>query len=358
MAEDTAKFTKLVDDLKSPRPFIRGKAVDALMTLRDQEAIPQLFRIVSKEVDFIKVQFCRWLAKIGSEAAVPPLIIFLLDKSEQVTHEAVYALDQIDNDRKTEALMLLLRRGDQFSKLYAIKSLGTNKKIKALPHLLNLLSSEDKELQEATIDALRQIADPAAIQPLAKLLETQDETILHRTLFALGEIGEPRIAPSITQYLRHQSPPIRKATVWALGRFHYRKALSTYVDMLKTDPSEIVREEICRRLGKMGGKDAVQALFQAMTYDPSQNVRVFAEWGLNDVSPRDKLDVLMKLKGSQDEKLRGQALLELGKTGEEKYGDLLNRALEEKSDYVRNCAAQGLTFIRKQRPAKQNRIAL
>ena len=48
-----ADVEALVVDLKNPRAFIRGKAVDKLLHIRDEWAIPILFNLVKDETDFI-----------------------------------------------------------------------------------------------------------------------------------------------------------------------------------------------------------------------------------------------------------------------------------------------------------------
>jgi len=346
--EETGELKRIIENLKSPRPFVRNRTMDSLMQIRDETAIPKLFKLVNKEVDFIKVQFCRWLGRVGGEAAVPPLIIFLIEKSERVSREAALALDRIDNDRKVEGLMTLLRKGSQSSKQYALKSLGDNQSIKAAPYIINLLSEKNRDIRELAIDALRKIKDPLVINPLAKFLDdSSDEDLLYKTLCTLGEIGDSKTALKIVPFLDHESEHLRRAAVWGLSNLKYEKVITRFCEMLKTDTSENVREELCKRLGKSGKKEVVPTLLHTKAFDGSHNVCVFAEWALADIPYKEKINVYLRLaKEEKHENLRGEALLEIGRTGHEEHADLLIQTLKgDKSEYVRSCVAKGLAFI-------------
>lgn len=343
---DRAKFEKIIEGLKNPRTYHRGKAIEALMSIKDPAAIPVMFKMLGKEPDFVKIQFCRFLGKIKGIEAVPPLVIFLIEKSEKVAQEAAYALDKIDNDRKTESLMMLLRKGNLFSKKYAIKALGEGRKIKAVPHLITLLKSSDSELKELTIDALRQIGDPSAIKPLTKLLKDKDPRVVYLVLFVLGELGDHGVGPEIVKFLNHKNEQVRKAAVWALGKLDYRKAIPNLIVMLQDDKSEVVREEIASRFGTMAGEDVVMPLVYAKAFDKSPNVKIYANWAMAEIPLSDKEGILLKLASQKDEVIRGEAYLELGKTGHKRFFNVLKKAFEkDKSEHVRASVVKGLGFM-------------
>lgn len=297
-----ADLEKIVEDMKNPRPFIRGKAVDSFMMVRDEEAIPFLYKIVQKEMDFIKVQYCRLMAKLRNRQAVGPLVALLLGQSEKVAAEAALALDQIDDDAKIEALMSLLKHENEFARSYAIKTLGLEKRIKAVPLLMDALATGVAESRIMVIDSLRQIGDPAAIYPLTKLLQEGDEGIVYEALYALGEIGDKITGAKIMPFLDHREADIRRAAVWAVGKLEYGHAVAKLIGMLKSDPDDEVREEICRRLGRFGGKRVLEPLAVARTSDRAHNVKVYADWALKEIQ-KDTTDEAIARE--IDEKLNG-----------------------------------------------------
>ena len=346
MTDTTEKLKKTIEGLKDPRTYFRGKAIAALMGIKDSSTIPHLFKIVAHETDFIKIQFCRFLGKHKVEVAVPPLIVFLLDKSEKVAIEATNALDKIDNDRKTESLMKVVKNGNLFSKKYAIKALGEGRKVKAVTTLLLLLQGEETEIRELAIDALRQIGDPEALPYFVKLLKDKDDKIVYLVLFAIGEMGGQKTVKEISKFLEHKNQNIRKAAVWAVGRLSGKKNIGLLSKILKTDKSDIVREEVVRVFGKLGTGEVVLYLLEAKAFDKANNVRVYAEWALADLSLEQKERVLLRYRIDKDENIRGNALLELAKTGKHKFFKILTEAYKtERSEFTRGCIVEGLAFV-------------
>ncbi len=341
------KLQAIVEDLKNPRPFIRNKAIEELMAINDKSVVPVLFKMVSDETDFVKVQFCRFLGKIKGDSAIPPLVIFLIEKSDSVAREAAEALEKIENEKKNNALILLLhRRVSHFSRAFAIKSLGRQGVNRALPQLVELLSSQEEDIKELAIEALRQIGDPAAIRPLLRLLGEDNERVIYITLLTLGEIGELRISENILPFLGHKNENIRRAAIWALSKLNCKKAVPKFKLMLESDPSEIVREEIAKRLGKLIGQEAVKPLIFSEAFDKSHNVRVYAGWAIKDIAVKQREAVLLKFARAKDEALRAEVFLEIGHTGNPKFFRMLKKALKkDKSELVRAAAAQGLSFI-------------
>jgi len=298
----TAELERLVEEMKNPRPFIRGKAVDSFMLVRDEAVIPVLYKMVQREMDFIKVQYCRLMGKLHSPQAVAPLAALLLGPSEKVAEEAAEALGLIDDDTTVEALMSLISHENRFARTFAIKTLGTQKRIKAVPLLINALSVPDAELRQLVIDALREIGDPAAIFPLTRLLSDPNEETIYDAIYALGEIGDKLTGTRLAAFLDHKNDDIRRAAVWGLGKLEYTPAISKFIQMLKSDPNDEVREEICRRLAKFDGKRVLEALAATRSSDKAHNVRVYADWSLKEIQKEAKDESISK---EVDEILKG-----------------------------------------------------
>ena len=342
------KLRQIMDDLKNPRSYRRTKAIDELMALRDSSVIPHLFRMAVKETDFVKVQFCRFLGMIKGDMAVPPLIVFLLDKNEIVAKEAASSLDRIDSDKKSDALIFLMKKKvNQFSRLFAVRSLGKGKAVRAVPYLVELLSDGEDDVKEIAVEALRQIGDPASVKPLVKALRSGSNEIVYSVLVALGEIGNQRTGLEVMCFLDHENEKVRKAAVWAVARLYPEKAVPKFVKMLEQDASESIRQEIVKRLGKLGGPAAVRPLLNTKAFDKDHNVRIYAEWALSDIPLKDKEEALVEMAQGGHHVVRGEAILEIGKTGEDRFLKVLSSALKEDSyEYVRACAAEGLSYLR------------
>lgn len=345
---DTDKLKKIIERLKSPRAYIRTKANEELLRLDDPAVIKELAKLVKDEPDFIKVHFCRFLGHFRMEEAVLPLTVLLVSDSERVSREASYALDRIKSDLKNNALITFVQRiTSRFVSTYAVKSLGRDRVAKSVPYLIDLLSGDDKELKKLAIEALRQIGDLMAIHPLVRHLGKEEEDVQYSLLLALGELGGYEASLAIYKFLNNKNPELRRAAVWALAKLNYTRCTLKLVKMLEEDDNENVREEAVRRLGSLAGPSSVEPLLKAGIFDKVNNVRVYAKWSLRSLPLKEKEAPLIALTKDTDESIRGEALLELARTGERKFSTLLENALkEDKSEYVRDCAKEGLEFLK------------
>lgn len=341
-----AELKTLIEKLKSPRAFVRAKAVDELMTLGGGYTINQMAELVKSETDFIKIQFCRFLGTVDINESVDLLTYFLAECSEGVAKEAAEALDKIDKDVKIDALIDLLRNDRSlFAKTFAIKSLGSKKVERAVPYLVDFLSSDDKQLKLLTIEALRQIGDPMSIRAMTKHLDDGDDKSAQMLLLALGELDVSEDSTNIYKFLDHRNAVLRRAAVWAVAKINYKKCAPKLIEMLSTEEDPVVKEEIVKRIGALAGPMSVKPLIQTKISDKENNVRVYAKWALRNLPLKDKEDSLLKLLQDQDEFIRVEALKELAMTEESRFFSLIKNALlDDDSVYVRTCVADMLAY--------------
>lgn len=345
---DSAKLKGIIERLKSPRDYIRTKAMEELLRLDDPAVIKELNNIVRSEPDYVKVQFCRFLGHFQVDEAIVPLTVLLVSGSERVSAEASYALDKIKSDLKDNSLITFLQRvTSRFVTSYAIKSLGRDRVAKAVPYLIDMLSGDDKEFKKLAIESLRQIGDPMAIHPMVKRLKKETEEVQYFLLMALGELGGLEAAIAIRKFLDSDDPQLRRAAVWGMGKLNFTKSVPKLIDMLSSDGDENVREEAVRRLGRLAGSSSVEPLLKAGIFDKVNNVRVYAKWSLRNLPLKEKESPLVKLTKDKNESVRGEAFLELARTGEVKFMALLEKALsKERSEYARDCALQAIKFLK------------
>jgi len=129
-------------------------------------------------------------------AAVPLLTALLADSNESVVQTAAMAVQQIGRPAAATVpalLAALARFKDQAFVVAAIKEMQEA----AVPHLVPLLESKDREEQARAVKALNGIGPEAApaIEPLLEIAEDESaELDLRRAaLVTLGSIGEPAV---------------------------------------------------------------------------------------------------------------------------------------------------------------------
>lgn len=120
-----------------------------------------------------------------------------------------------------------------------------------VPQLVAFLDRFDPGLRRATIEALGKIKDATAAAALAPLLANQsDQHEAARALEAIGAIAEPAVIPLLTHADQH------------------------------------VRFEVCKLLGKIGGKDSVAAIKKLLLREQDGLVKLGGEGALRDLGKK------------------------------------------------------------------------
>ena len=104
---------------------------------------------------------------------------------------------------------------------------------------------------------LGKLGEPA-VEPLIAAL--QDSGSRWAALTALGMIGAPQAIEAISKYCKDADPTNRGAAVMALGKIGGVEVATAMIEVIKTEPGDIVRQEAIRILGEAGGPEAYKIL--------------------------------------------------------------------------------------------------
>jgi HEAT repeat protein len=198
---DFVKIDEHNDSTRSAIEYINDpKAVDRLISLLNYRGCFQLYNSHDVQKSVIKA-----LRNIGDPKAVDPLIT----KSRR---------PQINDG------------GDDVRRV-AIKALGAFEDIRALNFLIACLKIKEGSLNESAAEALGDLGDPRAIDPLIALLAEKDLNwmVCEEVVKALGKIGDTRaVDPLITVYntrYPYGTVEIQSAVVEALGNIGDERAM-------------------------------------------------------------------------------------------------------------------------------------
>ncbi len=194
-----------------------------------------------------------------------------------------------------------IRHGPPWQQAESAIILGRMQVQEALPDLLRLLRSENRELRVAALRALELMGVPEAVDALVEVLPAVKDTAwrmvwaaliscgrpeperLLRHAFhpeprvrmviaaALGEVGTPALLERLLPLADDPDPEVRTKAAWALGRSGSAQALSVLVERLR-DPVWTVRLQAAGALGALGDHRAHEALALAVR-DPDFEVR-------------------------------------------------------------------------------------
>jgi len=136
-------------------------------------------------------------------------------------------------------------------RLAKIDDLADEDPAKALPPLLGALADKDPRIRAAAAEALGEVGDPSAIEPLGKALASDaDSNVREAAAEALGDVGSPNAIPMLRGGLRDADSDVREAVVDALAGIGGPEAERVLRQAL-ADSDEDVRDAAAAALAKM-----------------------------------------------------------------------------------------------------------
>ncbi len=175
----------------------------------------------------------------------------LLDhKDLQVQYEAAEALGNLGDERAIDPLIAALKR-DEFSGV-RWKAAEALSKIgdRAVGPLIATLQYPDEDVRWKAAIALGEIGNPDAIVPLISLLADDDRYVRSRAAHALSMIGEPAVPPLITA-LKRSDAGIRWGSALALGKIKNPLAVEPLI-LLLADEHLMIKAEAASALASIG----------------------------------------------------------------------------------------------------------
>jgi 3-methyladenine DNA glycosylase AlkD len=266
---------ELIKVLRDEKSELRVPAAFALGNLHAREAIPDLKKLIQDKDEETRLPLVAAGAlvlmdsenKESVKLALPMLIAALDDKSEMVRREAAAALRQIGPAASSAAPALARGLRDSQSSdagdfLWALTALGSEGITQALPDILEMLSSRDRQVR-------------------------------YTACYAAGTIGPAarEAVPILEKNLQEPDKFLQLASAWALVQIdpHRSGVAEECVDPLirglsLSNPG--ARIEAATALGRLGSaaKSAVPAL-KIATHDDEEEVRSAASDALQKIAP-------------------------------------------------------------------------
>jgi HEAT repeat protein len=165
-----------------------------------------------------------------------------------------------------------------------------------MDHLLSALKTWSKDTRLGVIEALGEIRDPRAVEPLIGLLGDKDNEVRWEAALALGEIADPRALGPLEGALRDPDRYVRYGSAIALEKMGWipdspvdlafllagkqewdalaftGKETIPALDIAAKDKDRSVRLMAIRTLGRIGDEKAIPTIYRAIR-DPDDQVR-------------------------------------------------------------------------------------
>lgn len=292
-ADTAAAQTVLIEGLKSDRSDVCAEAVHGLAVI-GPPAVPAIQALVNGPGTHTCIQACHALAAIGpgAEKAVEQLMKAAKSNEPGLRWNAITALGDIGPAAKaaTPDLIADLSDPDAQVKLSAERALVKIGK-GAVPALV--ASLKDEKLHSLVTPILGEIGPDAkdAVPALQGLLQSKDSGAKREAILALAAIGADarQTAPELIKSLSDKQFPNRPAAAFALG--------------------------------KMGVKEAVPALKEAMAEKDNPILRLASVWALLQIDPsnadyaKSAVPQLTDALENENPEIRREAARTLGRIG-------------------------------------------
>ncbi|MHC4777982.1 MAG: HEAT repeat domain-containing protein [Planctomycetota bacterium] len=177
MIGDMSAVPPLINLLDHDDPEMKLHAIRSLGRLRSSEAVPRLIEMLEDPVPSIRTQAAWNLASIRDRRAVNPMLALLPKSIDRDKCNLVRALGVIGDKKAVDAAVELTRDGESYSvRLSAVMALGALAEENAVPRLVEVLESEEGDLQFHAADSLGSIGSDLAVPALVAALEKANPT--------------------------------------------------------------------------------------------------------------------------------------------------------------------------------------
>jgi len=235
--------------------------------------------------------------KLKETRNVPGLIFALQHKDPTVQYEAAEALGEIGDDRAVEPLLAALKNDETSGVRWKAVEALSKLGTPAVAGLIGALQHNDDDVRWKAAIGLGEIGDPNAIPSLINLLCDDDRYVRSRAAYALSMIGEPAVDPLICA-LREGDGNLRWGAAIALGKIQNPRAIEPLIRAL-ADKYENVRAESAAALAAIG-KPALGPLLQFLKFSDGA-ARLESVTALGELQDTGAIQPLIQLLENADE---------------------------------------------------------
>jgi HEAT repeat protein len=265
---------------------VRIQAIRTLGVLGEYPVVARLIETLSDENWQIRMESSTALGRIKNKQAVQPLIECLEDRDWRVRYRAIISLGMLKNKRAIAPLVNIFKNDNNLVvKRINIYSLGEiADDAHTVDFISSVLSNKDRFIQLNAIYALGKIGKPA-VKALIMALQRRDENIkrFHNEIIdALTDIGDKQAIEPIIEALNDAYYYKRVKAVIALCKFNDKRAYEPLLRALQ-DKDKWVRQEALKIFDEVKDYRAIGLIKKIAETDPVSDVRKTAQWVLRDI---------------------------------------------------------------------------
>jgi HEAT repeat protein len=221
----------------------------------------------------------------------------------------------------------------------AANALGQLRDKRAVEPLIETLNDHNEYVRKCTAEALGRIGSERATETLIEALKDKDVDVRVAAANALGQIGDERATEPLIAALKDQDGNLRLSAADALGQIGDDRAIQPLIDLLN-DQNHSARESAANNLEKLGWQaDGGQT--EAIKWIAKQQWNMCVEIGVPAVEP------LIEVLKDKNPGVRKSVVDALGQIADSSVVEPLISAFRDKSRTVRRSAVDALALISK-----------
>ena len=218
-------------------------------------------------------------------------------------------------------------------------------------------SQEGVKVRAAAAEALGQLGDPHAVEPLVAALRDEFGQVCAAAAEALGLIGDPQSAEPLIAALQRKKravsdnqgsdwdQPLIKAAAQSLMRMG-APAVNPLVNAALKDKDRSVRATAAKILGQMGKPRAIKLLAKAVVKDKDFQIRRSAAVALGQMGDPRAVEPLLDALQDRTGNVRQEVTIALGQIGDPRaVGALVSTLRDDEWSEIRRAAADALGQI-------------
>lgn len=214
-------------------------------------------------------------------------------------------------DPLPQQLLSRLASGDEEQRLDAIAQLGAvlmaaadSTRSSAIAALGNSLQTDPSPVVRALAARTLEVSGAAeATAPLLAALGREREVAVRKAIiYALARRPQPPVAAALIPLLKDRKHEVRAAAAYALAEIGDASSAQPLIEVLRKrgkDEDAFARSQAARGLGRIGARDAVDLLLEALTRDKSQEVRRQAARALGRIASKQDVKVIEALRAAR-----------------------------------------------------------
>lgn len=355
--------------------YIRLGVIEALGRLTDTKAVESLLGLLKSRDQAMVDHVASSLARIGDRRAVMPLLERLA-AAQRPSRRVLESLGRLHDPRAVEPLVRLLDNPDYYVRLASAEALAEIGDVRALDPLQNALKKSEtehewKDMYPLVVKALENMASRAAVPELVSILQGEYASIAADALqhaplsekrepllallasnrAQLGVVGralasadDPGLIDKALESLHDPDVKLRSDAVEIIARSHSPERARVLRDVLK-DPAERVRRAALDWSLARKDDDTVTFMIAALQ-DREPTVRCWAATALGNIGDPRAIAPLIAALSDNDARGRREAALALSKLkAADAVSPLIALLASEKEEHVRANAAIALGEI-------------